>query len=211
MRTRSGGNPFNDLQTVGLEETLLWLRGLPQPTKRVIVHGCSSSEPLALFLHLEAEQVFVVEINRNQFYDSFGCSPVDELALMCKKHPHQFNISSVQFIVGDLLSSPLMDSSFDLAFCKNVLYFIEDDTTLENAVSEMARLVRPRGYIIAVEPKVGRKHHIVDCMLGPVAIANGVAKDICYIFEDIGLVKIQVPSAPIQSYCYQKGEENLSA
>jgi SAM-dependent methyltransferase len=56
---------------------------------------------------------------------------------------------AASFAAADACALPFADASFDSAFCVAVLQHIRD---VERAVREMARVTRPGGRIVAVEP-----------------------------------------------------------
>lgn len=59
---------------------------------------------------------------------------------------------SVAVELGDVYHLPFDDGSFDAAHCERVLMHLENPT---EALREMARVVRPGGVIVAVEPDWG--------------------------------------------------------
>jgi SAM-dependent methyltransferase len=68
--------------------------------------------------------------------------------------------------------------SFDLAYCEKVLYHIWDDhgdRGVGCAIEEMKRVLRPGGWMVAVEP----------VSLSP---TNDEALDFSHLFEQAGLV-----------------------
>jgi SAM-dependent methyltransferase len=61
----------------------------------------------------------------------------------------------IDFHVGDALTLPFPDASFDLAFCNSLLWLLPDPVL---ALSEMRRVLRPGGRALAAEPDGGMVH-----------------------------------------------------
>jgi ubiquinone/menaquinone biosynthesis C-methylase UbiE len=72
---------------------------------------------------------------------------------------------------------------FDLAFCEHVLYFMQDDVeVLQRAVNQMTRVVRPGGWIVAIEEQ----------------------PEISQMFSTAGQILVTCPQAPPSAYCFKK-------
>jgi len=108
----------------------------------------------------------------------------------------------------------LMDGYFDLAYCENVLYNLPiqgGSGAVEKGIQQMIRVVKPNGFIVAVEPKFGAEFEMQSCnFLGiemplPVRISDPV--DMSHLFSSVGHNKIYVPGCPPYTYCYQKNSE----
>lgn len=54
--------------------------------------------------------------------------------------------------LGDGLSLPYADASFDAVFCRDVLHHLENDETRRIFFAEMRRVCRPGGVVVAIEP-----------------------------------------------------------
>jgi ubiquinone/menaquinone biosynthesis C-methylase UbiE len=112
---------------------------------------------------------------------------------------------SIRFIVGDMTRrSSLPSSHLDLAYCEDTLYEIHlksrDLATVQSAVNEMTRVVKPGGWIIAWDTKIGRRRQQIERQWVPV----GDPIDISPLFQAAGLVKACLEGAPKWSYCYKK-------
>jgi len=79
-----------------------------------------------------------------------------------------------------------------------------DSSELKNAIGEMARLIKPERWVIAIEPKMGVKFEQVETTFGCMPIAASEPVDISHLFESAGLTKVHVENAPPFSYCYKK-------
>ena len=70
------------------------------------------------------------------------------------------------------------------------------------------QIVKPGGWVIAIEPKMGVEHEQKPCDLFggrlSIPVPLGECKDISQYFEAAGLVKFNLGGAPECSYCYQK-------
>jgi SAM-dependent methyltransferase len=74
----------------------------------------------------------------------------DALSIYTELHPE-----AIGGLAADLFQQPFADDSFDAALCVTVLYhqWVADPVA---AVSELARAVRPGGYVCLIEPGVRR-------------------------------------------------------
>lgn len=108
----------------------------------------------------------------------------------------------VRFVEADITKpiGELQSGYFDLAYCKKVLYHVwcdQGQTDVESAVHEMARVVRPGGWVVAVEPLSSSPN-------------NGVTLDFGQFFERAGLIRItdmnvEIDSlADVCSYLYER-------
>ena len=68
---------------------------------------------------------------------------------------------------------------------------------LEKAIEQMVKVVKPGGWIIAVEPVFG-----FDMNSNLRIISE--PKDISYLFDSFGLQKQNLVDSPEWSYCYRK-------
>lgn len=178
--------------------------------------GCRSLEFLALLHDLKAAKIFVVNKDADDLKRSQGCFAEVESDLQ-----KFLERRSVRFILEDmseLKDAQLPSNSCDLAYCENVLYIIwkEHDFTFprsfRKAVDQMARVVRPGGWVIAVEGKirVDSKQERCDFLssLSPqevtLTIPSGDLIDISHCFEGAGLEKVNLKGAPDYAYCYRK-------
>jgi len=167
-----------------------WLKPLQPYVDSIVDFGCwategfTCSEPDALLWTLEATRVVVVDIEQEYIRNA-----KEWLETTRAKHPY-FKEYNLRFIVGDMTKDEMKDElhkcDFDLSYCQDVLYNMKDSSErLQNAINEMARVVKPGRWVIAVEPKIPR--------------------DISRLFDDAGLVRdSRLKDAPDGAYCYSK-------
>ena len=195
-----GGNP--------LRRDFEWLSVLEKFVKKLIVFGCWASDELttcaesyALTWILEADKVFVVDKNENYIRNG-------EIWLENTRSQYPFfNSYNLNFYVGDLLkwNLNLPSDYFDLAFCRDVLYYIGDiPNGLKVAIGEMKRVIRPEGWIIAIEEKIGVEYEIVTGGIIDNRIPKNDPKDISSIFLELGLNRYQIKNIPDYTYVFQK-------
>jgi len=210
---------FHELRTGGLKEHLEWLTPLTTCVDRLVTFGCWSSEPFALMWTLDGVEVIVVELSEGNLAKARAESDTLERLSLVGTHPAFgcMDGRSVQFIVGDMTQTPAAPSGrFDLAYCEDVLYqiYLESAalTGVQAAVNEMARVVKPGGWIIAVEPMIGaegkavRNDFVSQRMGRPITHCGpaGQPIDISRLFEDAGLARATLDGAPKGAYCYKK-------
>lgn len=187
---------FNSLSQVCSREDHLFLENLPIKIKRIVNFGCKSgSEPFALLWTLNASEVMVIEIEKENI-DALQ----QELDIVGHRHPESLQGRKVDFLCLDMSQNiPALPSHyFDLAYCRNTLYFMQKQyNTLNNAVRQMARVIKPGGFIVAVEPYFGVE---LDEQKGELS----EPEDINYLFISTGLTKVDISGFPPFSYCYQK-------
>jgi hypothetical protein len=188
-----------------MESSLSWLRNLHSSIEEVVEFGCWSSEPFALKVILNAQVVYVIEIDKKNLDTSKGLSPIEEFELLQRNHPKTFGPKSIRFIQGDIRFAPIASSRFDLAFCQDVLYnFDKDFIETKIAIKEMARVVRHMGYLITIEQKLGVSFEKANTFIGSLPIPKSDPIDISELFDDLGLIRIRLCNAPEYSYCFQK-------
>lgn len=166
-----------------------WLEPLQPYVDSIADFGCwdTASEAIALLWILKAKRVVVVD--REQEYIR---NAKEWLETTRAKHPY-FKEYEPEFIVGDMTKDELKDElhecDFDLSYCQDVLYNMKDNLEgLQSAIYEMARVAKPGGWVIAVEPKI--------------------PEDISESFENAGLVRDnRLQDAPGGTYCYRKNRE----
>ena len=186
---------------------LSWL-GQLRPLESIANYGCWSDEPFALMWTLDATEIKVIELKEENLYH-----PREIL----KTLNEEIEGRCVEFILADMSEMPgelqskegkLPCDHFDLAYCEDVLYNMllpglsnvqnladgtvrlvqpEDAPKAQSAVKEMARVAKPGGWVIAVEPKLG---------------SRGI--DISPLFEKADLDMDRLDGAPDHSYCYRK-------
>ena len=160
-----------------------WLSPLRSSVDNIISFGCwassdvrsTCSEPYALLWTLEAEQIVVID-KKSEYIQNAQ----EWLKTARKQHPY-FTDYNLEFVVGDITQKvdTFGENSFDLAYCKNTLYQIKE---CQVAVNTMARVVKPGGWVIAVE-----------------------SIDLYKEFEKAGLKKEACwDGTPEYTYCYRK-------
>lgn len=194
-----------------LRDEYKWLEPLQSFVDSIADFGCwaseewsTCSEPYALLWTLEASGVVVIDKNPEYIKNAQEWLKTTRLKNL------YFKDYSLEFIVGDMtkneLQAKLPGNNFDLSFCQNVLYNMYDDSEeIQNAVNEMARVVKPGGWIIAIEPKVGVEFKNVPFwgeISVPMPVSNPV--DISSLFAVAGLIRVNIDNAPNWSYCYKK-------
>lgn len=186
-------------------ECLTWLTPLSDRVSRVVNFGhWNSTEPYILLWILNAQYLLVVEQDFENLH-----SPNQTRACLRETLPESLLGRKVEFIAADMLKGFSQANCFDLAYCENTLYFMDEDIEiLKQAIYEMARVVRPGGSIIAVEPKMGVKYKNVPCILFGNSMdfpfPENEPVDISHLFEEIGLVSFQLANMPEYTYCYRK-------
>lgn len=82
--------------------------------------------------------------------DPIECVGVDfDAALVAYARAHEGNRQGVRFETGNAMELEFEDDSFDMVFVRNLLVHLPDP---QAAVSEMMRMVKPGGKVIAYEP-----------------------------------------------------------
>ncbi len=189
-----------------------WLAPLQPSVTNVVDFGCwasdmdtTCSEPYALLWTLEAARIVVID--KKSHYIQNARAWLDNVR---QREPY-FQEYDLRFHVGDLTQriSVLDDGGFDLSYCRDVLYNMGGSPEeLRASINEMTRVVRPGGWIIAIEPKMG-----VEFQGSPIELLGGRPSmppptieptDISSLFETNGLQKYDLPNAPDGAYCYRK-------
>ncbi len=72
---------------------------------------------------------------------------------------HQFSThpSKPQFMVGDVRHLPFSNATFDVIFCIAVLYHLPSLTFRQKTVNEMARVLKPGGFLIMLNWNLWQK------------------------------------------------------
>lgn len=167
--------------------------------------GDTCSEPYALLWTLAARRVIVLDRNADYVRNAW-----DWLRRARRTHPY-FQEYQVEFVVGDMTqgNGGLEEEAFELAYCRDVLYNMQDDSeALRIAIGEMARVVRPGGWVVAIESKLGADFEEDEVKCGtatltvPIQLTDAI--DISRYFEEAGLRRVDLADAPPHSYCYRK-------
>jgi SAM-dependent methyltransferase len=198
-------------QGVCLVDDYRWLAPLRSTVTAVADFGCwasagdTCSEPYALLWTLGAERVVVID--RNQEYVT---NARNWLCDVCRMHPY-FQDYQVEFIVGDMTEriDLLGDEDLEMSYCHDVLYNMQEDlAALRRAIDQMGRVVKPGGWLIAIETKFGAEFEEaeVEFMAGKFTVPRQLTAptDIGHHFEELGLRRVDLPGAPPYSYSYRK-------
>jgi len=170
-----------------------WLGPLRASVVTIADFGCLATtesqtcfEPYALLWTLNATSVTVIDKNPEYIRNA------REWLRITRERNAYFNDCNLEFIVGDMTGGidALDDSDFDLSYCKHVLYNMQHTwEELQSSIYEMARVVRPGGWVIAEET---------------ISDKNGGLVDIGRLFEMAGLCEERLENAPEDAYCYKK-------
>jgi SAM-dependent methyltransferase len=171
-------------------EHLIWLSPLQGTVESIANFGCWSAEPFLLLWILDATEIKVIE-KEQEHLDG----PIQDKKSLSKEIPDALAGRSIEFIVGDMTTgldeAQLPSDYFDLAYCERVLCHMSDLRELENAISEMARTVKPGGRVIAVESMPDQQGNPRLGILAP-------------LFEKAGLEEENLGNAPEDAHCYRK-------
>ena len=109
----------------------------PRPGRRILDVGCGIGTAEVKLSRLRLTQVDLVAVDL-----------LTDRVVQAHAAARAHNINA-HFASADACHLPFFDASFDSAFCVAVLQHIGD---VRGAVQEMARVTRPNGRIVAVEP-----------------------------------------------------------
>ena len=109
----------------------------PRPGTRILDVGCGEGNALVGLGRLQISQVDLVGIDRR-------IDRVRQTALTGSAHNVRLRVSA-----ADAHDLPFADASFDSAFCVAVLQHVPDAGVV---LREMARVLKPGGRLVAVEP-----------------------------------------------------------
>lgn len=109
----------------------------PRPGQRILDVGCGTGTAEVMLSRLRISQIEIV-----------GIDLVAERVAQARAAARAHNIGA-SFAVADACALPFGDASFDSAFCVAVLQHIRD---VPRAVRELARVTKPGGRVVAVEP-----------------------------------------------------------
>jgi SAM-dependent methyltransferase len=199
---------FDSLTMIGLRDHLSWLANLPSRVERIANFGCwSGGEPFALIWTLDAKEVMVVEIEE-KFIDEFR----KQIDIVSHRYPESLQGRVVNYVCRDMTKPlpELPDQSYDLVYCEDVLYTLQGNTeVLERGIAQMIRVVKPNGFIVAVEPKFGAQFETRIVLGVPMSVPNTASEpqSMNGLFSSKGLKKIEVSGCPPYAYCYQKNND----
>ncbi len=156
-------------------------------------------EPFNLLWVFDASEIVVLD-KEAQHIKAFQ----RKLAAWQQANPESLWGRSISTIVADMTSPTIPDlptEYFDLAYCFNVLYYMNaggsDNEQVNAAISTMKRAVRPGGYVLVVEPKMG----IGEAKSSYPPNANG-HRVISECFEQAGLQQESLPFPYEADYIY---------
>jgi SAM-dependent methyltransferase len=189
---------------LGLREDYSWLKHLPSRVERIANFGCYSCvEPFKLIWTLNAKEITIVEIEQNHI-EEFLRKAND----VKQQFPESMKDRTIKCICADMTTHipQLPDQYYDLAYCEDVLYTLQNIGALERGISQMIRVVKSNGFIVAVEPKFGAQYKTRIVAGVAMAIPNTASdpKDMSHLFATKGLKKLEIPGCPPYTYCYQR-------
>ena len=198
---------FDSLTKVGLREHHLFLANLPARVERIANFGClSGDEPFALLWTFDSSEIVVVEIKQENIKIL-----EEEMDIISHRYPQSLQRRTVNILCRDMTQyiTELPSGYFDLIYCENVLYNLEErPDELEYAISQMLRVAKQGGYIIAVEPKFGVDYEWQEIEFFGNKISTPYAKnepkDMKQLFKSKGLIKLDLAGCSDFAYCYQK-------
>lgn len=201
---------FDSLTKVGLREQHSWLVNLPSRVERIANFGCwSGGEPFALIWTLDAKEIMVIEIEENNINELAG-----QIDIVKHRYPESLQGRTLEYVCRDMTKPlpELPDEHYDLAYCEDVLYILHlhgGIDAVERGISQMIRVVKPNGFIVAVESKFDAKFETRKVLGIDMAmpIRQSEPKDMSPLFESKGLKKLEIPSCPSYTYCYQRNGE----
>ncbi|MDO9129687.1 MAG: methyltransferase domain-containing protein, partial [Anaerolineales bacterium] len=128
------------------------------------------------------------------------------------RYPESLQERTINYVCGDMTKplSELPDQYYDLAYCEDVLYTLQiNSEILDRGISQMIRVVKPNGFIIAVEPKFGAQFETRIVLGVPMSVPNTASEpqSMSGLFSSKGLKKIEVSGCPPYAYCYQKNND----
>ena len=190
-----------------------WLKPLRSCVDSIVDFGCSApymgtcSEPYALLWTLGATRIVVIDKESKNIRNAEKW--LKDTRETCEYE--YFRNYPLEFVVGDMTGEidVLDESTFDLSYCKDVLYSMySSPQELQESINTMARVVKPDGWVIAVEQKMGREHERAPSKIPGLEVCRPIPEsrpvDISHLFEAAGLVRDSLDNAPPCSYCYNK-------
>ena len=198
---------FDSLTKLGLRERHSWLVNLPSRVESIANFGCwSGGEPLALIWTLDAKEIMVVELEEKNISEL-----TEQIDIVEHRYPESLRERTIKYVCQDMTKHlpELPDQYYDLAYCENVLYILNLQGGLEmveRGISQMIRVVKPYGFIIAVEPQFDAQYETRIVAGAPMAIPNTASnpKNMSHLFESKGLKNFEILNCPPYTYCYQR-------
>ncbi len=97
----------------------------------------------------------------------------------------------LQVVQGSITNLPYQTASFDLVYSVKVLAHIED---IEMALSEMARVTRPGGYVLAEFYNPRSLRYLIKTLKNPTAISSATNDEAVYTrYDDVAQIRRYLP------------------
>jgi SAM-dependent methyltransferase len=142
---------WNDEFTEFLAETLR-----PRPGNRILDVGCGDGTAEVSIGRMHISQVTLYGVDLNA---------ADAATALRETASHNLK---ARFAAGDARWLPFEDGAFDATYCVAVLQHVPE---VHAAVAELARVTRPGGRIVAVEPDNSAHYAYSSCPSGAAAFA----------------------------------------
>lgn len=198
-------NWFNQFHVFNLQESYSALLEFGIQAEKIASFGCwTGEEPFALLWTFDASEITVVELEEKYVNN------LRELIEKIKSRTSEcLEGRSIKSILADMTLpvSELHSDYFDLAFCSNVLYYMKTEQTdfekVQSAIDQMARVVRPGGWVVAIEPKMDvtfeeKESSIIPGL--PSLEPLNEPSDISDLFVKAGLTKSNFGTPPLYVY-----------
>jgi SAM-dependent methyltransferase len=200
---------FDELRVPGQQDRYSWLTNLLSPVESIVNFGCwSGCEPFALLWTLDAHEITVVEMEQKCLDD------LDEqLQIITTHHSLAVEGREIRAVQRDMKFPipEVQDQYFDLAYCEDVLYSVLIQGSMDAvklAISQMIRVVKPSGFIVAVEPKFGVDFETRRSEASRIPIFVQIPKteplDMSELFLSNDLDLLDILDSPPYAYCCQK-------
>lgn len=201
-------NWFTRLEQAQVEREHAWMIPFSATVDTIANFGCwRGVEPFALLWTLDATEVMVVE--KKKKHEIEFNKKMNYLKRSC---PESLFGRKVDFVLADMTEkvNSVPSAYFDLAYCRDTLYYMQDDPLLlEEAIKEMVRVVKEGGLLVVVDSKYKaryekqRKHLINEFAFDENALI-AEPKDMSHLFDKANLVNVTIENLPHYTYCYRK-------
>lgn len=170
----------------------------------VLELGCGTGEDVIALAKQVGNRGRVIAVDRSQAMLNQAMSSTENLGL------------PIEFVLADAQQLPFPDNTFDAARVDRTLQHIANP---KSAIDEMARVVRPRGSVVAVEPDWGS--FVIDSPMRPLtrllldhwcdAFPSGwVGRQLFRYFRQAGLTDLQVNCQTIVFTQFKLADEVLA-
>lgn len=175
--------------------------------RKVLQVGCwGASETLNLLWGYEADEIVGIEIDPGHI-----ARAEQETASLRGRPDYCLGDQIVRYIQGDIskYNNELVSDYFDLAYCEHVLYYFShekplDEAAVRAAIQQMARVVKPGGTVIAIEPKLGAEFRTEGEGFTQMQVRISDPIDISFYFEAEGLIDTRAEGDKYWQYVYRK-------